>query len=619
MSSVRPIAELDFDTIKNELIQFIKQNPTFTDYSFEGSALNAIMDLLAYNTHYNAFYANMVHNESFLDSSQKRSSVVSRAKELGYTTRSSSSSTAYVNINVLGVDAGTTSFVLPRGTEFKSENDFGQHTFISSKDETVIKSGNNYSFSNIELKEGVLLSNYFKVDLNNNPRQIFTIPNTDVDLDTLQVFVRENQTSTVRLPYIRKNDSFDIGPDSRIFFIQESFDGRYQIYFGDDVLGKKLDSSNIVEISYIVTKKKEQGNGCQTFVLNGTIGPSQSSIVTTVQNSFGGRDKESINEIKFNAVKFNSARNRSVTSDDYSALLKSKFNFIKSVNTFGGQDADPPVYGKVFVCVQPEDGLTITNAIKETVLLPAIKESNVLTIIPEILDPSYTLINLNVLIKYNKNKTTISQSDTVGLVASRISTFFQENVSSFNRDYLESELIGEITNLDPGISSIVMTKELGLEIYPLASIQETYKTSFNNVLIPGSINSSYFVTLVANVPTVCQIRDNPEIVNEKTDSRGRTRYYSPLQLLDKNNIVIQDIGTVEYSSPIEGVNGTLEFTLRVDSFLDTSAPKVIFYGKTTSTDIISLRNQILIQDENVKNSISGIKQGLTISVETYER
>ena len=400
MSTLRPATELDFDKIKSEIIEFIKTNPVFSDYNFTGSALNAICDILAFNTHTNAYYANMLHNEGFIDTAQKRSSVVSHAKSLGYTPRSSVCSVAFVNITTAATNANEQLFI-DRGTSFSSSNDNGSYSFSVVNTSPSKLVNDQHSFVDLKLVNGVYTTNTFSVDTIANVRSIFTIPNSGVDVSTLRVFVRDSISAVEKTEYFLTDNVYELNSTSKVYFIQESYSGFFQIFFGDNVIGIQPSALNVIDIDYFVTLDTNSADGCRLFGFDGTLGASNSINIETTQVSFGGADKESIESVKYNAVKSNSAKGRAVTTSDYVLLLKEKFDFVKTASVWGGEDNVPPIFGKVFISIQPVSGYTISDSVKTDVISPVIRANSLMTIGIEYVDPSYLDLNFRTKIKYN--------------------------------------------------------------------------------------------------------------------------------------------------------------------------------------------------------------------------
>lgn len=604
--ATKPITELDFDQLKAGIIDYIKANPTFSDYNFEGSALNALIDVLAFNTHTNAYYANMQHNEGFLDTAQKRSSVVSRAKELGYTPRSCVCSQAYVNINVGGIPVNT-SVSIPRGTVFNSKNDNGIFQFIVADTVSANVIGTSRLFNSVKLINGKQVKNMFTVDALTNIRSIFSIPNKNIDTSTLKVFVRASAGAAEKTEYFLSANSYELTPTSNVYFLQESYDGYYQIYFGNDVMGKQPAVGNVVDVDYIVTDDFSDADGCRTFTFSGTIGTSNSVVVTTTQLSFGGSDKELIDSIKYNARKSNSARERSVTVDDYALMLKKQFNFIKSVSVWGGEDNVPPVYGKVFVSIQPLGGFAVSTAVKRDIIEPTIRKSSLLTILPEFVDPTYTNLEFIIKIKFNSTKTTSTQIDIETTIKEVVKDYI-DSISTFNVDYLESTLQNKISAIDGGIVSVSVGKRVGFKMTPIIGVTSSHNRTINNAIENGSIKSTKFIAYYDKPRTVV-IKEIPDSYVKVLNANGSTNMVESLGIYE-NDILIKNIGTVNLDT------GEFNISYYLYAYI-SSTRSISITCNTISKDIVVKRNQILNLDTSGEDSAIGLLDNNVIVTELY--
>lgn len=603
------ITELDFNNIKSEIIDFIKSNPTFSDYNFEGSALNAIADILAFNTHSNAYFANMIHNEGFIDTAQKRSSVVSKAKELGYTPKSVSCASAFINLSVSGINTNT-SVTIPRGTQFSSKNDNGTYQFLVADSVSSTTTGTTRVFNNIKLVSGKQVQNYFTVDTNTNIRSIFTIPNKNVDISTLKVFVRTNINSISTTEFFKSENVFEATSTSNLYFVQESYDGFFQIYFGNNVLGIQPVNGNVIDIDYMVSDVYGLPNGCEVFTLASSIAGSTNAVVSTTQKAFGGSGKEEIDSIKFNAVKSNSARNRSITVNDYELILKEKFNFIKSVSVWGGEDNMPPVYGKVFISIQPVGGFQITDYVKKNMLTPVIRNSSILTVIPEFVNPTYTNLEFNTKIKFNPLKTTLPQIDVETSIKNSIFNYISE-ISSFNRDYLESELMTKIINVDPGIVSVSIDKLVGFKMTPIIGIESNHIRSVNNEIEQGSIKSTKFITYNSDGQHTVLIKEIPQKITSIINQDGSTSFVAYLGMYS-GSILIDEIGTVNLQT------GEFNISYVLWSYM-SSTRHISITCRCVNDDIIVKRNQILNLDMNIEDSLIGLFDSNVVTSEVYAK
>lgn len=606
MANTRPVTELDFDALKTNLIDFIKANPTYSDYNFEGSALNTLMDILAYNTHNNLYYANMVHNEGFLDTAQKRSSVVSRAKELGYTPRSAVCSTAYVNLVANGVDGSTQPFILSRGTQFSSSNDNGSYTFIVVSDQLSEIIDGAHKFNQVKIVCGEQTQNYFKVDTTSNVRSIYTIPNKNVDVSTLKVFVRESMSSVERTEYFPAENVYGLSADSRSYFLQESYDGSFQIYFGGDIFGKQPVNGNVIDIDYVIATGMSSADLCNSFIYNANL--ELSLTATTTQVSFGGAEKETLESIKYNAVKSNSAKERSVTTDDYVLSLKEKFSFIKSVSVWGGENNVPPVYGKVFISIEPISGYVLSPTVKRDVIMPAIMQSSMMTITPEILDPSYIAIDFTTNIKFNPHKTMSGVASVESMIKNGIRSYL-DSISTFNNDFFMSKLINNLTALDPGIVSVSVDKTIGFKISSVVGTEFMYKKLLSNPIKASTVTSSKFNVFYGKLETV-SIKPIIGKTETKTNNLGLSEKYQYLGLYNNSNILVKEIGTVIEST------GEFNIVMNIYSYI-TNNRFINIRCLSVNDDIMVSRNQILLIETHNADAVAGIVNNNIVNTEIY--
>jgi len=606
-TNISPVTELDFDNIKADIIAFMKNDPTFTDYSFEGSALNSIIDMLAYNTHTNAYYANMLHNEGFLDTAQKRASVVSRAKELGYIPRSVVGSTAFLDITVTGPDT-MLPYVIPRGTSFASSNDIGTYSFVCTDTVTSSLTELGHLFTSVKLVAGSLVSNYFAVDTLSNVRSIFTIPNKNIDISTLTVKVKDTLSTVESTEYFPSTSVYNLVSTSNVYFIQESYDGFYQIYFGGDILGTQPTNGNIITVEYVESPDYSLANECRLFSFPGSFGAGTSTNLATTQVSFGGSDKENIDSIKINAVKSNTAKDRVVTVSDYEIFLKKKFNFIKSVSVWGGESNNPPVYGKVFLSMQPVSGYTISDSVKNSEILPAVKSASLMTITPEFVDPTYTLLSISTKLKFNQYKTVSSQPSIEGLVKSAIVAYV-DSISFFGGDYLESNLLSNLSSIDPGILSVGISKTVCFRLSPMLGTQTTHIKNLNMSVISGTVKSTKFYTYV-DIPILVTILEIPGKSTIATDTSGNMFTTNSLGLFTESGVLLKEIGTINLRT------GAVNIVFSVHSYL-TSNRFVSISCTPQNTDIITTNNQILMLPADIEDPTIGLVSNNKVSIESY--
>jgi hypothetical protein len=446
--------ELDFDKIKDNIKTFFKrQDSPFKDLDFDGSGLNQILDILAYNTHYNAVNAHMAVNESFLDSAQIRSNVVSHAKLIGYVPQSKLAATASLNLTLAAGDQ-TGALSIPEGTSFTGKVDGITYTFktISDSQQQTPVDGK-YTFNNIVVREGT--TKVQKFVYNDLANQQFVINDKSIDKTTLIVKVKENES--IDDADAKTYKLFEIGADindtSEVYFIYENYQGNYQIEFGTGVLGKKPTVGSIISCEFVSTKG-EDGNGINTFSF-GTFGDTfpinDIEKIETASRSAGGADRNTIENIKFNAPLSFVSKNRAVTSNDYKALVNKEFgNIIQDLSVFGGQEMTPPQYGKVFISIKPKGDEEVLTQLQKNQIKDYLQDKKIIAIETEIVDPDITYIYFNIFTKYDKDRTSLSEKQVVSKIQSTI-VDFNNSFQEFNNDFRYSTFLKEIDETDTSI------------------------------------------------------------------------------------------------------------------------------------------------------------------------
>ena len=489
------ITDLDFDSIKNNLKTFLRSQDKFKDYDFEGSGLSVLMDLLAYNTHYNAYYLNMVANEMFLDTSVLRNSVVSHAKLLNYTPRSASAPFATVNVVSTGVTSSSLS--LPKFTKFQSEAIDGvNYTFVTDDIYTSPVYNNTAIFNDVKIIQGEPISLSFTVDLNSNPKQLFVLPDDGIDTSTLIVQVQKSATNSELFSYSLEYDVSKINADSQVYFLQEGISGQYEIYFGDNVIGKMLSDGNIVLVSYVVTSGGSS-SGANNFVLLDNIG-GNSTVYSLTPASAGG-EKESIESIKFQAPKAYAAQGRAVSYDDYiAAIQQNNLGFaIDSVSVWGGEDNNPPAYGQVFISIKPADGYTLTDTQKKRLLNDVIRPISVVTVTPTVIDPDYVFVKVTADVVYDQKQTTLTASQIQDVVRQAIEQFSNDTLDSFNSTFSYSDLTIAIQNANPAIVANNCKINVQKKFYPILGVSRQYVLNYG---VP--LQRSVYEAGINSLPTI---------------------------------------------------------------------------------------------------------------------
>jgi hypothetical protein len=472
------ITNLDFGGIKASLKSFLSQQDTLKDYNFDGSALSVLVDLLAYNTQYNAYYLNMVANEMFLDSAIQRGSVVSHAKLLNYIPQSAVAPKATVQIKVNGVTTPT--LTLPKFTSFISEaiNEVN-YTFLTTDSTTVNVTANTATFNDIIISQGIASSYSYTYNTTSNPKQLFEIPDSNIDTSTLIVSVQESSSNTASVTYNLSTNYIDLTPTSTVYFLEEGMNGKYKIYFGDGLLGQSLTNGNIVNLTYITTSGTS-AFGANSFTAMSSIGGFSNTVVNSVTSATQGSNKETIDSIKYTAPKAYAAQGRAVTKEDYIYLIQNNSSNlpIDSVSVWGGEENTPPVYGQIFCAVKPSGGFTLTPTQKERLISEVIKPISVLTVTPTIVDPDYTYVKINTNVLYDPKKTTLTGGQIKGQVINQINQFTTSALNTFNSVFKLPELISSIQSADTSIITNECSIRLQKKFYPKLNSRATYIFDF---------------------------------------------------------------------------------------------------------------------------------------------
>jgi len=488
------IAELDFDTIKNNLKTFLKSQDILKDYNYEGSALSVLLDVLAYNTQYNAYYLNMVANEMFLDTALLRSSVVSHAKALNYTPKSARAPQATINVRVNQVTSP--SLTLPKNASFLSESiDGTNYNFVTSDATTVSVVNNQALFANVEIYQGIPTSITYTVNTTNNPNAVFEITNENIDTSTLLVTVQQSSSNTSYDIYTLSNDVLVLDETSKVYFLEEDVDGLYKVRFGDGIIGKKLIDGNIVNFSYIVTDGT-MAAGANSFINVQSIGGFSNVVVSSVQAASTGLEKESIDSIKFQAPKTFAAQKRAVSKEDYITALQQNNLGVSfdAVSVWGGQENEPPVYGQVFVALKPSGAYNLTSIQKQKLLNDVLKPMSVMTVQPTIVDPDYTYLQLTANVFYDPKKTNLTSNQLRDQVKAAMMTAATNNLNTFNSTFNITDFNNTIAAVNQSIITNEISVQVQKKIFPILTSATSYKLHYGVPLKRGlflsGINSS---------------------------------------------------------------------------------------------------------------------------------
>ena len=576
------ITGLDFDTIKDNLKTYLKQQTAFQDYDFDGSGLSNLLDVLAYNTHYMAFYANMAANEMFLDSAVLRSSAVSIGKHLGYTPTSSISPTATVNITVNGVSGSPTSINLLAGTNFTTTIDNVSYTFVPLTDTVITPTSGVYSTTGVTLREGKYLT-YSHIINTADTTQELIIPNSNVDTTSLTVKVQTSVSDSTTETYTLADNINEIKATSKVYWLEETSDLRYKLEFGDDVIGKKLVDGNIVILTYLSTNGTA-ANTASTFALSGSVGGSVSATITTTANAAGGSDGVNIETIRFQAPKTYSSQNRCVTVQDYRDIVVKEDPNIQAVAVWGGEDNVPPSYGKVYIAIKPRTGYVYSNAAKELIKTGILAKKNVVTVSPEIVDPTYIYLLITTEAKYDKTKTTKTASTISALVRATIEAYNDNNLELFDKYFRYSKLVANIDATDDSISNNWTTIKMKKIYSPTLETPTQDTVYFNNAITPGTINSTGFT--LSGTDTTTYYFDDPDTAVTDTNYQKLRQYSLVANVRTEIN---NNAGTINYE------DGTVQFNnLTFASSIDTTGIKIT--ATPVINDVVPKRNDILVID-----------------------
>ena len=475
------VTELDFAQIKNNLKNFLRDQSEFTDFDFEASGMSTLLDVLAYNTHYMAYYDNMIANEMFLDTAVLRDSVVSHAKMLGYTPVSSVAPRATINLQITRPAGDTTaSLTLPRFTRFQSTPLNGvSYTFVNTQAKTVDydPTCNRFCFDDLYIYQGQPLTYTFTYNATNNPTASFELPDDGIDTNTIEILVQESATSLKTQRFTLSTDATNVSSNAAVYYIDETRNGRYKIYFGDGVLGKNLVNGNIVIANYIRTDGTA-ANKSNAFSLIDSVGGFTNSIVYPIVAASGGASQESVSKIRFSAPKAYISNNRGVTKDDLIAIINKNYPYFEAVNVWGGEENDPPIYGKVFIAAKPTLGTEITESEKLDVIDNIIKPVSVVTVTPEFVDVDYNYLNIFAEVFYDRTKTTRSADSIKTIVRNAVLNYKNTDLDNFNSRFKLSKLLRNIDDSEDSISYSDAITLIEKRFIPQVGIARNYTLNF---------------------------------------------------------------------------------------------------------------------------------------------
>jgi len=579
MATKLQVTELDFDDIKNNLKTYMKNQTEFTDYNFEGSGLSTIIDLLAYNTHYLAMNANMAVNESFLDTATLRSSVVSHAKTLGYTPRSARAPVAYVDVTLNSFTGG--SATISKGTKFTTKVNDSTYGFVVNAAQTVSPVNGITRFVNLPIYEGTLVTAKYTVDSANLDKK-YMVTDARADTTTLKVSVQNSVSDATLTTYTLATDISQVTKTSDVYFLQEVEDGKFEVYFGDGVVGSKPTDGNIVILEYIVTNK-DKANGASVFSGTSVGGESDITVATLVSAS-GGAEPETIESIKYNAPLDYSSQGRAVTTQDYKTIVPQVYADTKAIQVWGGEDNNPPRYGQVYLAIKTQSGVNLTQAQKDSIV-KLLDGYNIASVRPTIVDPEITKLRLTSNVKFDAKSTTNTATSIETIVTNVLTTYNNSDLQNFDGIFRFSKLSRLIDSADNSILSNITTLKIEKTIKPVLNTSSQYILDYSNALYnPHSGHNATMGGIV--VSTGFTIAGNSNTIFIDDDGNGNIRTYYLVGGTTRTYLN-STAGTVDYST---GLVTLPSLTITGTSNSDGTVSVVV---QPKSNDIVPVRNQLL--------------------------
>jgi len=590
---------LDFNSIKTNLKTYLKNNSAFKDVDFEGSNINVLIDLLSYNTYMNSFYTNMVASEMFIDTAQLRDSIVSHAKMLNYTPRSFVSSKATIEVTI-SPSSNITNVVIPKATTFTSRVGSNTYTFSTNENLVLTNPNNNIFKTNLDLYEGNYVTDSFVVNYSNTSQR-FVLSNPTIDINSLSLTVVEDGGNTY-LDYIKTETLIGINSSSQVYFVQGAENQQYEVVFGDGTFGRTPKDSSIVIAEYRISSG-ELPNGASVFINDGSIDGHSNISIVTITNSSGGSINESTESIRKNAPRHFQTQGRAVTTTDYETLLSINFPEIENISAFGGDELDPPQFGKVYIAVDVSNVQgTPYNRLKA--YSDFIKDKTPVSIDVVFIDPEFIYLKIDCEVTYNVNSTNKLSNDIKSLVSSKISQFNIDKVNSFNKTFYYSKLVKEIDNADTSILGNDTDFRVIKKIVPQLAREQSLKIEFGlpfeqesgvDVRVDGGDELHYGHSISSSAFSINDNPNNRYIFMD--DSRG-------ILYLGKQTGSIVEIasivGTVNYLEGIVIVNNI--------TFGSYEGSGVKIYARALSKNISVSRNKIIsIIDEDVNITVIPLK------------
>lgn len=567
------ISELDFDNIKSNLKEYLQGQDQFTDYDFDGSAINVLLDILAYNTHYNAMYTNLAINEMFLDSASKRDSVVSIANNYGYLPASRTCATANISMTVAIGNSTSNTLSIAKSTPFTSTVNGVDYNFYTMNENVGISNGVNFVFSTFPIYEGTPVTEKFTIFTDT----VIVLQNLNIDTDTIKVTVQDVASSFTSSVYSYSEKIIGLIPTSKVYFIKEIEGGKYQIYFGKDNLGEEPAVGSVVTIEYMVTNGSN-GNGIALFTYAGS-NLSNTPVVTVSSIASTGRDAETTDEIKYNVSHKYRTQDRAVTASDYIDIIQTAYPNIDSINCWGGESMSPPIYGKIYISIKPQTSLFLTSSEKNYITESIIAPKSMLGISPVLLDPIYTTVDLDTTVYYNPNLTNKSSTQIVELVRQSIVNYNDTVLQKFDGVLRYSRLIRTIDDADNSIINNITTIKLRRIVDVVFNTSIKYTVSISNQIASSGVPEEAVMTNAFYVDAT----GTKYYIDDDAVGNLRLFYYNP-QNYSKVFTNLK-IGTVNYLTGLIVVNN-----LFVTGVAESDLQFII---KPKSNDIVSKHNEIV--------------------------
>jgi len=578
------ISQLDFDNIKANLKRFLSNQSQFKDYDFEGSGMSVLLDLLAYNTHYLSYNANILANEMFIDTADLRNSIISLAKSLGYTPNSPKAPDADINVVVNNATGST--LTMNAGTQFTTTVDGQSYNFVTINSNTISPVDGVYTFSNLKIYEGTYVTYQYTVDTS-DVDQRFIIQSTNADTSTLSVQVQNSSGDTTTNTYTKATSITELDSTSRVYFLQESEDGKFEIYFGDGVIGKALEDGNIVILKYVVTNKTA-ANGASAFSLSGNIGGFSDVSITVNSNAANGVEAQSNESIKFNAPKSYAAQDRAVTIEDYKTKVRELYANTKSVSAWGGEDAETPFYGRVYISINPITGSVLTDTTKDSIVTQ-LKRYSVASVTPVIIDPETTTLLLTSTVRYDEKATTKTSATLKTDVTNALTGYNNDTLNQFDNIFRYSKVLELIDDADGSILSNITTLRIRKSFTPTTGSSSNYTVYFSNPLYnphtghrsaEGGILSSTGFKVEGDATNIYFFDD---------DGTGNLRRYYLVGSV--RTYVDNTAGTINYSTGQIDI-GSINIS-SIENIRGSASTVIELTVQPNSNDIVPVRNQVL--------------------------